>query len=380
MNLENVIIKTLRNEVKPAMGCTEPVAISLATVGGDYKQGLKVLETITQEDEKEALKLIEQGKVNVSVEDTDLKILIIAEVSSLNNKVEVIIQDNHDRVVSIKKNDVVVIENYGFDDASKSDSELIYNSTIQSLINSIESMDVNELSFLKEGIDMNLKIAEAGMMNSYGMGVGAGLLKSIEEGFLTDDIMTRAMVLTASASDARMSGVSLPVMSSNGSGNNGLTAILPIAAFGKEFDTEEEVLVKALAISHVINCYIKNRIGKLSALCGCSIAAATGATAAISWMMGCGQEAIEGAMKNMIADVSGTICDGAKLGCALKLSTAASVAVKYALLAKQNCIVPSKNGIIANTIEETIKNLEILSKEGMQLTDNVILNIMLEMK
>lgn len=428
MNLKNSIIETLVNEVKPAMGCTEPVAVSLATaiatsyldnekvenikvkvssnifknglgvgipntkfigldvaaalgcVGGDPSQGLKVLTSINSEDEKRGIELIEQGKVSIEVEETDSKILIIAELRSFNNFVEVTIKDRHDKVVQIKKNNVVVLETNGSTESCVFSAELIYKSSIKDIIKAIESMDYEEISFLKLGIDMNLKVAEEGLRSTMGIGVGYGLQRSVEDGLLSKDIMSQAMILTAAASDARMSGVSMPVMSSNGSGNNGLTAILPIAAYSKGVVVDDEALVKALAISHIINCYIKNQIGRLSALCGCSIAAATGATAALAWLMDCNQEQIEGAMKNMVADVSGTICDGAKLGCALKLSTAASVAVKYALLAKQNCIVPSRNGIIASSIEETINNLGTLSREGMQLTDDVILNIMRQLK
>jgi len=427
MNLRNVIIETLQNEVKPAMGCTEPVAVALAAakasaqlmgeeiceldikvspnifknglgvgipnsdyigldiaaslgaIGGDSDSGLKVLETITPDHEQVALALISEGKLKVSVADTDLKIYILAKVKSKNHVGIAEIKNKHDQITYVKADDQVVLKEETQTSKANYNADMIYESKISTIIETISEMDYESLAFLKDGIDMNLKMAEAGLSEGIGIGVGSGLMKSVEEGYLSKDLMTDAMILTAAASDARMSGMNLPVMSSNGSGNNGLTAILPIVAYLKRNDVSDEQLVKALAISHIINCYIKNQIGRLSALCGCSIAAATGATAALSWLMGSDQEIIEGAMKDMIADVSGTICDGAKLGCALKLSTAASVAVKYALLAKHKRIVPQRNGIIAGTIETTIDNLGRLSNEGMQLTDEVIFNIMKEM-
>jgi len=188
--------------------------------------------------------------------------------------------------------------------------------------------------------------------------------------------MNLSIILTASASDARMAGVNMPVMSSNGSGNNGLTAVLPLVAYNTLNPVSDEKMSRAMAISHIINCYIKKRIGRLSSLCGCAISAATGSGAALSWLMNGSYESIEGTIQNMMADVSGMICDGAKVGCALKLSTSASVAVKYALLGSSACIVPEHNGIIGKTAEETIENLGRLSIEGMKITDYVILDIM----
>ena len=191
--------------------------------------------------------------------------------------------------------------------------------------------------------------------------------------------MTEAMMLTAAASDARMAGIKMPVMSSNGSGNHGLTAILPIVAYNNKFPQSEERLAKALAISHLITGYIKNYTGRLSAVCGCGVAASTGSAAGISWLMDGDMTHIKGAIENMIANLSGMICDGAKAGCALKLSSAASAAVQSAIIANQNCFVPSKNGIVGSSVEESIQNLGRVSDKGMTVTDEVIINVMDDM-
>ena len=175
---------------------------------------------------------------------------------------------------------------------------------------------------------MNTKVATFGLTQPAGMNVGKTLQNNVDKGLLTDDLMNRAMILTAAASDARMSGASLPVMSSNGSGNNGLTALLPLVAYAQKVDCSKDALARAAAISHLVNSMIKHNIGRLSALCGCGVAAGTGASVAITWLMGGTPIQLDGAIQNMIANTTGMICDGAKVGCYLKLATSASAAVQ----------------------------------------------------
>ena len=188
------------------------------------------------------------------------------------------------------------------------------------------------------------------------------------------------MMLTSAASDARMSGLNVPVMSSNGSGNNGLTAILPIAAYNEINPSNEVNLSKALAISHVITAYVKHYIGRLSPLCGCSIAAATGSACAITWLMGGSYAQIQGTVKNILANQSGVICDGAKPGCSLKLGTAAAAGVQSSILAMEGYYACKNNGIVTGTAEQSIKNLKILSDQGMTNVDRTIIDIMLNAK
>ena len=251
--------------------------------------------------------------------------------------------------------------------------------TIKDLVENVEAMNFADIKFLLDGVKMNMDMAKYGLENKVGIGVGKGIKESIEEGLLGDGIMTKAMMLTAAASDARMGGAKLPVMSSNGSGNHGLTAILPIVAYTLKYPQDDEKLAKALAISHLVTGYIKNYTGRLSAVCGCGVAASTGASAGISWLMGGDMKHIYGAIENMIADLSGMICDGAKAGCALKLSSAASAAVQSAVIAKQGYTVPPLNGIVGEQVEQSIKNLGEVSDKGMKITDEIILNVMNDM-
>lgn len=226
---------------------------------------------------------------------------------------------------------------------------------------------------------MNEEIANYGLNHKVGIGVGYGIKKSMEDGLLGDDLLNNAMMITAAASDARMAGIKMPVMSSNGSGNHGITAILPIVAYSKKFPQTDEKLAKALAISHLVTAYVKNYTGRLSAVCGCGVAASTGATAAIAWLMSGDIKKVEGAIEHIVASLSGMICDGAKSGCAVKLASAASAAVQSAIIANQNCFVPSKNGIVGSSVEESIQNLGRVSDKGMTVTDEVIINVMDDM-
>lgn len=408
----------------PATGCTEPVAIALAAAAAaeqlegeavlrlsvhlspnvfknalgvgipncpdtgldmaaalgmalaDSSQGLKLLGEVTPQVLEKAQSALRAGRVTVHLADTEEKILILAQAASETHRAEATILGRHDFFTRIEKDGVVLVSATPDSGAPSDPAEQVYASTVAALISAIESIEPENLEFLLEGLTMNRAAAAYGLANRSGLAVGATLQDQIDKGMLAMDVMNLATVLTAAASDARMSGAGLPVMSSNGSGNNGLTAVLPLAAYGQLFQTAPDRMAKALAISHILNCYIKRRIGRLSSMCGCSIAAGTGAGAALSWLMDGSMDAIESTIQNMIANVSGMICDGAKEGCALKLSTSASVAVKSALLGSGRCQVPAHNGIIGSTVEETIENLGRLSHEGMKITDQVILKIM----
>ncbi len=428
MKLTDLIVETLKEEVVPAMGCTEPVAVALACakakeiidfneiysakvslsaniyknglavgipntdqvglyiaaalglVGGKSDKDLRVLEGITKNEVKIAQDLLDSGKVSIEIKDSVEKVYIEVELYTDRGTSKVIIKRKHNNFVYLKKDDEVLLneENEVVQDTNS--KSMLYNLQISEIIKIIDQIPFEKISFMLDGLEMNEKIAKTGLEKNTGMGVGYGLYKSVEDGLLSNDLMNSAMILTSAASDARMSGATLPVMSSNGSGNNGLTAILPIAAYSKMVKVDDEKLAKAVAISHIVNSYIKHYIGRLSALCGCGVAAGTGSAAAIAWLMGANEEQVDGAIKNMIGNTSGMICDGAKVGCALKLATSASAAVQSALLAVNNNIIPSKNGIVAETAEDTIKNLSTLSVDGMSITDEVILNIMKDMQ
>ena len=428
-DLRNNLINILIEEVKPALGCTEPVAVALACakakellgedvvsnkillspnvykngmcvgipgtdrlglkiaaamglLGGHSENGLQVLETLDESQVKEAENYMDNNPIDISPLDTNEKVYIEVVLKGQNHTSKVVIRTKHDNFVYLEKDGEVLLnkEEVNTSNQTAPKPENIMDSiTIKELVENIENMNFEDIKFLLDGISMNEEIAEYGLSQKVGIGVGYGMKKSMEEGLLGDDLMNQAMMITAAASDARMAGIKMPVMSSNGSGNHGLTAILPIVAYNRKFPQSEEKLAKALAVSHLVTAYVKNFTGRLSAVCGCGVAASIGATSGISWLMSGDIRQIEGAIENMVANLSGMICDGAKAGCALKLASAASAAVQSAIIAKQECYVPPMNGIVGSRVEQSIRNLGKVSDKGMSVTDKVIINVIDEM-
>ncbi|MGB3367854.1 MAG: L-serine ammonia-lyase, iron-sulfur-dependent, subunit alpha [Acidaminobacteraceae bacterium] len=425
--MQNTILELLKTEVKPAMGCTEPVAITLCAakareistasyierfelelspnlyknalgvgiphsdvvgldiataiglVGGDSELGLKIYESITDAIVEEAKELLKVTPFTIKVANTGEKILIVVRLFDSIGEIEVLIKQKHNNIYKITKYGEVVYQADDIKVEEGSDLANFFKLSIRDIVKEVEIMDTRKFEFLLDGLEMNKKISAVGLKSPLGAKIGYTIKASVDKGLLSDDLPTKAMYLTAAASDARMSGITLAVMSSNGSGNNGLTAILPIVAYldGKDISSEETI--RALAISHLINCYIKNEIGRLSALCSCAISAATSASVAITYLEGGTYEQMEGSINNMVGNLSGMICDGAKDGCAMKLATAASTAIYSSILSMSGAILKEKNGIVGRTAEESIKNLGILSAIGMKQTDSTILDIMQEM-
>lgn len=426
--MKNIMIDLLKTEVKPAMGCTEPIAIALAgaaareagehthidkielivspnlyknglavgipqtkevgldvavaigAFGGCADNGLEVLKSVNQEAVTRALSLVRSGNVSIEIKSTDEKIYIEVNLYSPAGKTTAIIRQKHDDIYFIKHNDEIKFQREVVENDASAETNPFFDLTIREIVETAETMTLEDVGFLLEGLEMNAAVCKAGLETKLGLGVGYSIKENITKGFLAEDLPTKAMYMTAAASDARMSGITMPVMSSNGSGNNGLTAIIPLIAYRETQDVSDEKMVQALAISHLINCYIKHFIGRLSAICSCGVSAATGASCAIAWLMGSNIEEIEGTIQNMIGNISGMICDGAKNGCAMKLATAASTGVHAALMARSACIISPRDGIVGRTVEESIRNLGIVGEQGMRVTDLVILDVMKRME
>lgn len=425
--MKKEMIELLRKEVKPAMGCTEPIAVALAgavareagkhtsidkvelvvcpnfyknglavgipqteevgldiavaigAYGGKAANGLEVMKSVDQDAVTKAVELVKAGKVTIDIKSTDEKVYIEANLYSSEGKTTAIIRKKHDEVYFIKHNDTVQLERE-IEEEGHTTENPFFDLSIKEIIETVEKMNFDEIDFLLEGITINRAIMNAGLEKKLGLGVGYSVKENISKGLLSEDLPTKAMYMTAAASDARMSGLAMPVMSSNGSGNNGLTAIIPLIAYGDTHEVSDKKMAQALAMSHLINCYIKHFIGRLSAICSCGVSAATGASSAITWLMGGSIEAIEATIQNMIGNISGLICDGAKNGCALKLATAASMGVHSSLLAQSGCMISKRDGIVGRTVEESIKNLGIVGEQGMRVTDLVILDVMKRME
>jgi L-cysteine desulfidase len=242
----------------------------------------------------------------------------------------------------------------------------------------IEDLDAEDIKFLEEGVYTNLRLANYGLKNGSGLGIGKALERLARQRLIKKDMILAARILTSAASDARMAGVKLPAMSSAGSGNHGLTATLPIWAVKDFIECDTKTVLEAVGFSHIITAYVKAHTGRLSAVCGCSIAAGAGAAAGVTYLLGGDINHIAGAIKNLTEDLAGVICDGAKSGCSLKLATAAGTAIQAALFSLQGVHVQSTDGIIGTSPEATMQNIGTLSTQGMIETDRTILKIMLE--
>ena len=411
--------------IKPALGCTEPGAVALAAAYagkelGDgpvtrieitvdpnvYKNGvavgvpgtgkvgleiaaalgalirdpsleLSVLRNITPDLLMLAEKLLESGKVAVSLKDRQ-GLYVAVTVFSGDHYARALLEGGHTHLTHLSCNGESLLQR-GSEAGISSEPQPDWDHvTLAGLIDAAVSLPMDEWLFFEECIRMNTAAARSGMEKRLGMAIGATFQELIREGMLTDDLINAAKIHTAAAADARMSGENIPVMSVAGSGNHGLTAILPVVSAAERLNTPRERLYRALAVSALTTLYIKRFTGNLSALCGCAVAAATGACAGIVWMMGGSHAQIAAAVKNMIANLTGMICDGGKVGCALKLSAAAGVAVETALLSMKNVLVPETNGIIFASVDDTIRNLGRVSNPGMLETDKVIIEIMRE--
>ncbi|MBV7275339.1 serine dehydratase subunit alpha family protein [Clostridium sp. PL3] len=420
MKNNELLISILKDQVVPALGCTEPTAVAYATakakelleedvealnilvdrnvlkngkevgIPGTNEKGivvaaalalmvgkseykLEVLKEVTNSSLEEALKLIDKNIINLDLKKdvTGLYIEVIAK--GKNNTSRVVIKKTHLNIVLLEQNGKCVSEQNEKEEAAKpSLRDRIREFTIADLKEFVDTVEFEKISFINEGIVMNRRIADDDLKYNLGIGLG-NMLNSENEG-----LEQSAKAITSAASEARMAGHPLPVMSSAGSGNHGLVAILPIAIIGQGMKIDNEKIIRSVTLSHLVTIYIKSYTGSLSPVCGCGVAAGVGASAGLSYLLGGNLEQIGGAIKNMIAGISGMICDGAKIGCSYKLAISVNAALDAAKMANKNVFIPSKDGILDDSVEKTIQNLGRVSNEGMANTDDIILEVMLE--
>ena len=233
---------------------------------------------------------------------------------------------------------------------------------------------VEEIDFILQARDLNKKAAMLAMTEGYGHSLGY-TIKQHGAKYFGDTPLEHMLIYTSAACDARMAGAAIPVMSNSGSGNQGITATMPVVSFAEDCGATEEQLIRALTLSHLTSIYIKQSLGRLSALCGC-VVASTGSSSGIVYLMGGGFEQVQAAIKNMVANLTGMVCDGAKPSCALKISSGVSTAMMTALLAMQGRCVTSSEGIVCDDVDTTIRNLTSIGRDAMKETDRLILNIM----
>lgn len=420
------MLDAIRREISPALGCTEPVAAALCAAGAasmlpsrperifmeasEYilknamnvgipgtsavglemacalgaavarpEKGLLVLEGLTAGQKDFAEALVSRGSVKVFKADKSEKVYLRAVAECGGHRGEAVISGTHGHFSRLLRDgQAVAIDepSYGGEEnQGTSKTEL----TIAGIWEFIQETGEEELAFLEEAIALNKAAAQEGLSGSYGLQVGQSILSGDQSGLLGEGLGNRAAAVTAAAADARMSGCEKPVMSVAGSGNQGLTATLPVIVLTEEGPEEfREKRRRALALSILVTIHAKEFLGRLSVLCGCSIAAAIGVTAAVVYLYGGTREQAELGIKTMTADISGMICDGAKPGCALKIATSVGVAMRAASMACMNRGAGGHDGIVEQDVEATLKNLGDLGTMGMSGANPVILEMLLK--
>ncbi|KLU66091.1 serine dehydratase alpha chain [Desulfosporosinus acididurans] len=375
------------NIIKNAMSVTIPgtknsgvnLAAALGVIAGNSTKGLEVLEGLSSLDVEKARSMIREERVTVEVAETSKKLYIEVILATSESFARVIVADEHTRVALIEVDGQTILNTLaeeGKDDNEETEYSFL---SLDSIWDFVQAVNPEDLTIIKKAIELNKTIGLEGLFNEYGLQVGKTIKENIRKGLFADDLITRAMALTAGASDARMSGCPLPVMGNSGSGNQGISATLPVVAVGEKLGAAEDQLIRAVALSNLIAIYIKTKIGRLSALCGAT-ASGSGASCGITYLLGGGKNEIQRAIQNMQGNVAGMFCDGAKAGCALKLSTCTSTAVQSAIMAMEGLAIQSTDGIIEQTAEQTIANLGRLATQGTKEVDRIILDIMVNKK
>ena len=351
-----------------------PIAIALGALIGKSEYQLEVLKDSTPDVVEEGKRFIEEKRIHISLkENIEEKLYIEVCCEAGDDKAIAVIAGGHTTFIYIERNGEVQFQKQHT--ASCEKEEECLELTLRKVYDFALNTPLDEISFILETARLNKAAAERSFEGNYGHGLGKMLRGTYEHKVMGDSVFSHILSYTSGACDARMAGAMIPVMSNSGSGNQGISATLPVLVFAEENDKSEEELIRALMLSHLTVIYIKQSLGRLSALCGC-VVAATGSSCGITWLMGGTYDQVAYAVQNMIANLTGMICDGAKPSCALKVTTGVSTAVLSAIMAMENRCVTSVEGIIDEDVDQSIRNLTKIGSKGMNETDKLVLEIM----
>lgn len=414
------IISLIKREVVPAIGCTEPVAVALCVakatellgceperiearlssnilknamgVGipgtgmiglpiamalgaliGKSEYGLEVLRDVTPEAVEHGKKYIAEGRIGIDLDpEAPSKLHIDVTVSAGSDTARAVISCEHTHFVRLERNGEVLLCEVSADDSADDADDIALD--MATIYEFVTETPVEEIAFIMEAKRLNKAASEVALAGDYGHSLGA-TIRSYGMKYYGDTPVEHMISYTSAACDARMGGAPIAVMSNSGSGNQGITATMPVVSFAEDMNATEEQTIRALTLSHLTSIYIKQSLGRLSALCGC-VVASTGASGAIVYLMGGGFKEVCAAIKNMIANLTGMICDGAKPSCALKISSGVTTAMMSAMLAMNGKCVTSAEGIVSEDVDATIHNLTSIGREAMTETDRLVLKIM----
>lgn len=351
-----------------------PIAIALGSLIGKSEYGLEVLRDLTPSALEEGKRMIEEQRIRIGLKEQVDKLYIEVVCYVGEESATAVIAHEHTGFVYLAHNGEVIMDEQKEvqkEQKEKEDLQLSFDMVYDFAMN----MPLEEIRFILETARLNKKAAEESIKGQFGHAVGKTISGAFGKKYLGDSFYTHMLRLTASACDARMDGAMIPVMSNSGSGNQGIAATLPVVSFAEDMKATEGQLIRALMLSHLMVIYIKQSLGRLSALCGC-VVAATGASCGITWLMGGTKQQITFAIKNMIGNITGMICDGAKPSCAMKVASGVSTAMLSALMAMEDKVVTQVEGIIDDDVDRSIRNLTSIGSKGMEATDKLVLEIM----
>ena len=379
---ERIAVRLSANILKNAMGVGIPgtgmiglpIAVALGALIGRSEYRLEVLRDVTPEAVERGREMIGRRCISIGLkEGVCEKLYIEAEVEAAGHRAVAVIAGGHTDFVFVSRDGEVLFDKRTPAGCDEEAGEVPL--TLARVWDFAMTSPVDELRFILETRRLNMAAAERSLAGEYGHCVGRTLRCDRERKVMGDSLFTRILSYTSAACDARMAGAMIPVMSNSGSGNQGIAATLPVAVYADEVHASEERTIRALALSHLTVIYIKQSLGRLSALCGC-VVAATGSSCGITYLMGGGYGQAAAAVKNMIANLTGMICDGAKPSCAMKLTSGVSTAVLSAMMAMDGRCVSPVEGIIEEDVDSCIRNLTAIGREGMDETDRLVLRIM----
>ncbi len=420
-NIRQSIIALIQREVVPAVGCTEPIAVALCTaratetlgqrpekitvmlsanilknamgvgipgtgmiglpiaialgaIVGRSEYELEVIKDVTPETLEEGKAYVDEKRIDIRLKaGITEKLYIDVVCEAAGSKAEAVISGSHTNFVYISKDGETLLDvkNTGCEDGDNGDPELC----MRTVYDFATTTPVDEIAFILKTRQYNLKAAEESVKGNFGHCLGKTIDRPLSHGIFGNSIFSHILSKTASACDARMGGAMIPVMSNSGSGNQGICATNPVAVYAMENENTEEELIRALTLSHLTAIYIKQSLGKLSAVCGC-VVASIGSSCGITYLMGGDYNRVCNSVKNMIANLTGMICDGAKPSCSLKIASGVSTALLSSLLAIEGRCVTAVEGIIDNDVDRSIRNLTRIGSETMNQTDEMVLDIM----
>lgn len=419
------VIDLIRSEMKPSLGCTEPVAIGLAasrtcqilgektekllvtlspnifknafcvkipnvgfpgvalaaTLGvllSKPNDDMEIFAGITPELVEQAQQMLKNGFITLNVKEEEKRFYIGVKAQNAQSTAETITIDSHDNmVIAIKDGKELYNKSEKIQSTEQHKASFdITALTFAEIIDICEKTDLSEIEFLEKAIEMNRAVSAMGKNGTYGLNVGKTIQKLEEEGVIKEDIISFVKKTVACACDCRMGGGNIATMTVLGSGNQGIEAILPVASVAQYLDLSKEKMLRGVMISIMMTIYIKYHVGRLSPVCGATLSGAA-ASCGITWLLGGNLSQMEGAIQNMAGNLVGMVCDGAKDGCALKLCTCAGEAVLSAQLALHKCIIKETDGIISKRVEDTVKNITHLSTIGMAAADKAMISSMM---